>query len=169
MNKEETKSIPESELHTEGKPQISEAQKPASLEQAEKEVVQTILSKRIEMQTEIRKLQEDLKEKGYFDQVYPEGRKVEVDATFLNQINQFLGFQEDYVYKLEELTGQTMALLNASLVDNCILTSSLLEIHKKSVDDGLTISKEEHEKNVAKENIQKIDVGAKKKKSSKKD
>lgn len=157
---EETKETPQPTAETTGAPQ-----KPASLEQAEKEVVQTILQKRVEMQGQVREVQNAMKEKGYFDHVYPEGMKVEVDAVFLNQINRFLGFQEDYVYKLEELTGQVMAILNASLVDNCILTTSLMDVHKKAVDDGLTVTKEEHEKAEAKKKVQKINVGSKKKKA----
>lgn len=159
------KETPQTTAEVAEQPKAGE--KPESLNQAEKEVVQTILQKRIELGGKLRELQEKMAKDGYFDQVYPEGMKVEVDATFLNQVNRFLGFQEDYASKLEELTGQIMAILNATLVDNYILATSLMDIHKTAVDDGKTISQEEYQKAQAKKDVQKIDTGSDKKKAKK--
>lgn len=132
------------------------------LDKAENEVLRDLMTKRLEAQESVKKLQESLSKEEYFSKVYPKGMEAKVSGQFLQDLHQFLSLQEQYTYKVEEILGQAMGVLSASVIDNCLVAESLLNLHKSVVDEGLTITKEEQDAIDAKADIKPISTGKKK-------
>lgn len=135
-------------------------------ENAEKATKQ-VQSKKLEYETSLDALFDELDKGDYFKQSYAPGSKVELDGTLFASLINFINDHKRSLYSVQQMLNLLTTTVDAMLTDNAAVTIELMKAHRDNVDNGNSVSMEEMDKIDAKENIKEIIVEEKKPKKSK--